>query len=281
MRLLTVTIFAIGPRKSKPPRNHRLGSGTAWTDELTTFHEGTAGESHFIDRASRSHALRQIATFAKPQAGVILDVGCSSGFILADLQRRFPASVIMGSDVVGQSLERLAARMPGVPLLNFDLVECPLDDESIDAVVLLNVLEHIADDLAALQEVHRILKPGGVAVIEVPAGPGLYDVYDELLLHHRRYSLQALREICTASGLEVVYASHLGFFLYPGFWLVKRWNKRFLGSRRQSQERVVARNITSTRDSRLLDRIMRIELALGQTARYPIGIRCVMTCRRD
>lgn len=255
-------------------------SVSAWTDQLTTFHEKTAGEAHFIDRASRYRALDQIEAFVGLQDGVILEVGCSSGFMLADLHERFSTSLIMGCDIVLEPLERLAIRMPGIPLLHFDLVKCPLPDASIDAIILLDVLEHIADDATALRQVHRMLKPGGVAVIEVPAGPGLYDVYDRLLMHHRRYSMAALRSLCAAAELEVVNASHLGFFLYPGFWLVKQWNKRFLESKRPSQEQVVARSITRTRDSRLFDWLMRVELALGRTLNYPFGIRCVMTCRK-
>ena len=49
------------------------------------------------------------------------------------------------------------------------------------------MLEHVEDDQAAIRQVYRILQPGGVAVIEVPAGPDLYDIYDRQLMHHRRY----------------------------------------------------------------------------------------------
>jgi SAM-dependent methyltransferase len=63
-------------------------------------------------------------------------------------------------------------------LLHFDLRHCPLPDGSFDGVILLNVLEHIKEDAAALRQIARILKPGGIAAIEVPAGRGLYDIYD-------------------------------------------------------------------------------------------------------
>src|SRR5438132_13742012 len=57
-----------------------------WTDELTTFHEESAGDRHFIDRASRRHAIQQIKQFVKVREPVILEVGCSSGFLLRDLR---------------------------------------------------------------------------------------------------------------------------------------------------------------------------------------------------
>lgn len=253
---------------------------SGWTNALTTFHEETAGTTHFVDRASRARALSQLQRFLDTKDAVILDVGCSSGFMLADLRVSFPEGLVIGSDVVREPLENLAVTMRGCPLLHFDLVKCPLPDANLDAIVLLNVLEHIADDVVAMSQVHRILKPGGIAVIEVPAGPELYDVYDKLLLHHRRYTLRGLRTLCAAVGLQVVNASHLGFFLYPGFRVVKQRNKRFLKSRRPSQEQVVARSITGTRDSRLFDWLMKVELYLGRSLQYPFGIRCVITCRK-
>ncbi len=109
-----------------------------------------------------------------------------------------------------------------MPLLQFDLRDCPLPDNSVDAVLMLNVLEHIDHDGLAMHHVRRVLRPGGVAVIEVPAGPELYDVYDELLMHYRRYTARGLRSLIEGCGLEVVRFTHLGALLYPAFYVVKR-----------------------------------------------------------
>jgi len=254
------------------------GASSGWTDELTEFHETTAGSSHFIDRASRRHALEQLGKHVKGASPVVLDVGCSSGFMLRLIRESLPHVSVIGSDVVRGPLEQLAADIMDVPLLQFDLLSCPLPDNSIDAVVLLNVLEHIQDDAAAVRQVYRILKPGGIAVIEVPAGPHLYDVYDELLLHCRRYSLTALRSLVKNVGFQIAEQSHLGFLVYPGFWLVKQRNKRFLSQENALQQRIVEQNIRDTGSSRLLNAIMRIELGLGRWLSYPFGIRCLVTC---
>src|SRR5207237_8388606 len=121
-----------------------LGYGvnhSKWTDELTTFHEESAGDRHFIDRASRRHAIQQIKQFVKVREPVILEVGCSSGFLLRDLRAAIPQAFLIGSDYVRGPLDALAAQMPDLPLLQFDLVRCPLPSSSLAAVVLLNVLE--------------------------------------------------------------------------------------------------------------------------------------------
>ena len=174
-------------------------------------------------------------------------------------------------------LEVLARRRPDLPLLQFDLVQCPLPDNSVDVVVLLNVLEHIEDHAGAVRQVQRILKPGGAAVIEVPAGPHLFDVYDKVLMHYRRYELSELRHLLERAGLSVVHASHLGAFLYPGFWYVKRKNKRYLAATEAVQQEVVAGAIRKTGRNRLFDAVMCLEAGLRHWMSFPFGIRCLAT----
>ena len=67
----------------------------------------------------------------------------------------------------------------------------------------LNVLEYIDDDRKALTEIYRILKSGGLAHIEVPADPASFDLYDEVLLHFRRYRLSELIAKASAIGFVV------------------------------------------------------------------------------
>jgi len=253
---------------------------SGWTDDLTRFHEETAGPDHFIDLASRCQALEQLNKYVKKPSPIVLEVGCSSGFMLRQLREGLPQALVIGADYVREPLEQLARRYLDLPLLHFDLTWCPLPANSIDAVVLLNVLEHIQDDGEALRQVARILKPGGIAVIEVPAGPDLYDVYDKLLLHYRRYSLKGLRRVVKSAGLEILRQSHLGFFFYPGFWAVKKRNRRFLSEGETVHKRVVEENISKTGSSVMLATLMRAELFFGRYISYPFGTRCLMTCAK-
>jgi SAM-dependent methyltransferase len=254
---------------------------SGWTDELTSFHEETAGTDHYIDRASRRHTLGQLQRWLAGDSPVIIDIGCSSGLMLGLLQREFPHASILGADYVRGPLEALARERAGVPLLQFDLTSCPLPDKSFDGIVLLNVLEHIEHDESALAHVARILKPGGVAVIEVPAGPGLYDVYDKLLFHHRRYLMQDLLGKIQRSGLHVLAKSHLGFFLYPAFWVAKKRGRRYLSASEDLQKTIVSRSITTASSHPLMHKLMELEDALRSRLNYPFGIRCLVTCRRS
>jgi SAM-dependent methyltransferase len=255
---------------------------SGWTDDLTTFHENTAGDSHFIDLASRRHANSQVAHYASETSPIILDIGCSSGFLLANLKTSFPKAYVMGADVVLGPLLHLAKTMPGTPLLHFDLTRCPFPDNSVDIAILLNVLEHIEDDTLAVRQLFRMLKPGGIAIIEVPAGPELFDIYDELLMHYRRYKLPELRRLFLDSGFSIVRQSHLGFFLYPGFFLVKQLRrKRRADIPKEKIATLVSKNINQTGDNPFFHALMQFELAVGKRVEYPFGIRCLVTAQKN
>jgi SAM-dependent methyltransferase len=252
---------------------------SGWTSELTTFHEGTGGENHYINIASREHALSQLERIPAATP-TIIDIGCSSGFLLQCIRRRFPHAVVLGSDYVPDPLERLAAQLPEIPLLQFDLVQCPLPDGSVDGAVLLNVLEHIEHDDLALRQVFRILKPGGITVLEVPAGPALYDIYDKQLMHHRRYALKAFVKLVREAGFEILERSHLGVFIYPAFWVVKKSQRRRLSEPDEVQRAMVASQIRRHAYSPLLNALMRFEARFRAALHYPFGIRCVVVGRR-
>jgi SAM-dependent methyltransferase len=170
--------------------------------------------------------------------------------------------------------------LPGVPLLQFDLRKCPLPNAAVEAITALNVLEHIDDDQAALGHIFRVLKPGGIAHLEVPAGPHLYDIYDEHLMHHRRYALGPFEDMARAAGFEIVKATHLGAWLYPAFAWVKRKNRRLLERSSEEKQRIVAGQIHATSQSALLRMLFRAELALGRRLSYRWGIRCVLILRK-
>jgi ubiquinone/menaquinone biosynthesis C-methylase UbiE len=132
-----------------PVLEYELGQ-SGWTDGLTAFHEETAQDNHYIDRASRRHTLNELRRWLTMSSPVVIDVGCSSGFMLRSLQKDFPDAILVGADYVRGPLEALARDLSGVPLLQFDLTTCPIPDQSVHGVVLLNVLEHIERDEAAL-----------------------------------------------------------------------------------------------------------------------------------
>jgi SAM-dependent methyltransferase len=252
----------------------------AWDASLTGFHEETASSDHPIDLASRRQAIAGLKRSVVANAPVILEVGSSSGFLLPLLREAFPGAFVIGSDAFPETLRALAARADGFPLLQFDLARCPLPDSCVDAVVALNVLEHIADDGKALAQIARVLRPGGVAYIEVPAGARLYDIYDELLRHYRRYSAAGVAELSRRAGLDPVRVTHLGCLVFPLFVLAKRRNQRLLAGSPAAKRAEVARNIGASRRSTALGLALALEERLGRLIRFPFGIRVLLLLRK-
>jgi SAM-dependent methyltransferase len=246
-----------------------------WSDDLTALHENLVGDSHPIDMASRSYAIQQISDAVTESRQVLMEIGCSSGFLIKEIVSRFPNLVVIGADVVKAPLQRLAKTLPTLPLIRFDLLQNPLPNSCINFLIMLNVLEHIEDDLLALKNAYYLLKPGGSLIIEVPAGPCLYDSYDKQLYHFRRYTAVELQDKLNSVGFIVTRKSHLGFFIYPAFALVKIINK--IGFKSNSS---VETQVSRTSNSKLLSIIMNAESRLSKFFSYPFGVRVLITAKR-
>jgi ubiquinone/menaquinone biosynthesis C-methylase UbiE len=274
--------FQIGSEKVAVLKYTHCNAG--WNADLTEFHEQEAeAGNHYIDRASRLHACLELEKGEKDQSAVILEIGSSSGYLLKEIKTSFPQSYLIGSDCIPEPLEKIAERIPGIPLIQFDLFNCPLPDNCVDVVVALNVLEHIKDDEAALKQIYRILKPGGHAIIEVPANSQLYDFYDEQLKHFRRYDLRGLKQMSHGCGFVFSKSTHLGFCIYPAFKLIKLRNKRENKHLDSYQKQITMK--TQIRFggpivNRILFAVMLFELYLGKTISYPWGIRCALTLQK-
>jgi SAM-dependent methyltransferase len=253
---------------------------SGWDEDLTAILQDTIGGEMAVDQCGRNHAIGELHVHVQGTAPVILEVGCLLGDMLRALRREFPDATVLGSDYSAGTLEALGIALPGVPLLRFDLRQCPLPDACVDAVVMLNVLEHIDRDLDALRQIARILKPGGVAILEVPSGPGLFDVYDRKMMHFRRYRMRDLLVLAEGAGLSVARQSHLGFFVYPAFWAVKKRHRWFPPADAESGERIVRGQLGRARASLLLRASLAFEMWLGRWVRYPVGIRCIVTLQK-
>lgn len=241
-----------------------------WSDDLTALHEEAAGDSHPIDLASRNDAVAQVKKYTPSAEAVIMEIGCSSGFLIRDLAKTFPEAVVVGADVVKEPLYRLAKTLPGVPLIRFDLLQCPLPDQSVDVLIMLNVLEHIKNDVDALRKAFNLLKPRGALIIEVPAGPSLYGAYDAELQHFRRYSAAELEGKLTEVGFTVCRKSHLGFAIFPAFSVVKLLNKWFVPHKNKA---VVRKQAASTSNNGLIKFAMEFESKRLSNFQLPFGIR--------
>ena len=254
---------------------------SGWSDELTELHESaTASGSHFIDMASRKHAVNELKRALGSKPVSIMEVGCSAGHLLADMRVALPNAQLTGGDYTLGTLVALGAKMPSIPLVRFNLADSPLPSDTYDAMVLLNVLEHIEDDVAAVKHIARMLKPDGVVVIEVPAGPELFDDYDRELKHFRRYKLQGLCDVVEGAGLRVESRNYLGALIYPAFYLAKKISQSSPKPADQRKKHVESAIGATSRLNAIGHGVMALEEMLSRTVEFPRGIRCVVTARK-
>ena len=254
---------------------------SGWSDELTELHESaTESGAHFIDVASRDHAVNELKRTLGTKPVSIMEVGCSAGHLLADMRRSLPNAKLTGGDYTLGTLLKLGEKMPGIPLVRFNLADSPLPPDTYDAMVLLNVLEHIEDDVAAAKHIARMLRPGGVAVIEVPAGPELFDDYDRQLQHFRRYTLPGICGVIERAGLVVERRNYLGALIYPAFYLAKKLSQSRPKAASEREQHVASAIGATSRFNAIGYAIMSLEETVGRAVTFPRGIRCVVTARK-
>ncbi len=153
---------------------------------------------------------RICAKFADTQPR-ILDVGCGTG---ANLEMLSEFGQAEGVDVSPEALT--FCRQRGLERVRLGTAEdLPYPDQSFDLVTGLDVVEHLDDDVAGLKEMKRVLRPGGRALVFVPALMFLWGVQDDVSHHRRRYTLAQIKQSFRDAGLEVERASYanISFFL--------------------------------------------------------------------
>jgi len=163
----------------------------------------------------------------------ILEVGCGGGF-LSSLLVQGGANVV-ATDVVIHATQSLKDR--GITkCLTFDAGQTwPFKQHSFQAVIMLDVLEHIEDDISCLHEARRVLNRDGIAVLTVPAHQFLYSDWDKVLGHHRRYSKSILRLAFRNSGFHPILISYHNVFSFlPA--LILRGKNRLFGGRLELAE---------------------------------------------
>ena len=154
-------------------------------------------------------------TPSKP-APRVCDIGCGCGMTLRELQEQGYQAI--GVDASDTALSYCAAR--GVQAVKGTLPDhIGLPPGNADAVLLLDVLEHLDDDLASMLSAIDLLRPGGFLIATVPAYPWLWTPRDEFHHHKRRYSLarwrQMLSDATARCGARAMTVSYFNTYLFP------------------------------------------------------------------
>lgn len=231
-------------------RTYREGKKIGWKDAFKAFRamvkyrviddiyaEDEYG-SHILHSLEKAQNFnRWMAEAISPHIGArVLEIGAGIGNITTWL---LPRDFYLASDINPHYLDYLRNLALGKPYLAVDRID--LQDPKcfepwvgrFDTVVCLNVLEHVADPLLALRNIHSALQPGGRLVLYVPQGQKLYSSLDEVLGHRVRYDRDMLAEELRSTGFELEHMRDLNHFGVPGWFLNGRLLKRRHFSRSQ------------------------------------------------
>lgn len=152
-----------------------------------------------------------------------IELGCGSGRFLPVLARH--AGRVVGVEGHGPSLASARQASPTAILLHGDVARVPIHDGLFDLACAFDVLEHVPPG-PFLAEARRLLKPGGLLLLSVPAFPSLWSAVDERAGHRCRYRLAQARAELEAAGLRFLGFTHYQFLLFPLVWLSRRLGGR-------------------------------------------------------
>ncbi len=194
---------------------------------------------------------------------VLLDVGCGTGATTDALRRH---GTVIGVDPSPLALEACTRRALA-NLVQGTAESLPMKDGVVDVIVATDILEHLEDDRAALAEFFRVLRPGGYAVVTVPAYRFLWSDHDRALMHKRRYVAGELLERSRDAGFRVVQGSYAVCFLLP-LALGRLLRKR---SRADQPPRAQITPVPRWLNT-LLIRLQRVEAAMVRRMSLPWGL---------
>jgi SAM-dependent methyltransferase len=161
----------------------------------------------------------------RSKPGRIIDIGVGTGRILSELKWR--GWDVFGIDGEAEAIKFSKKRGVTAKRVNLANFPWPLSANQFHAALILDTLEHLKDDLKALQEIKRLVKPGGLIIITVPAYQRLFSYWDKMLGHVRRYQHNDLITLSRLADLKLVRVSYCFSFLLMPAIIIRRFKKLF------------------------------------------------------
>lgn len=188
-------------------------------------------KTHWLFRVRRNIFLYFIKKYSL-NGSKIFDFGCGSGYLMGELQKT-------GYDGYGVDFEKeaiehgLSSGIKNLTLGSGDKIERP--DKSFDMVTAFDVLEHLENERPVVEELARVLKPGGKMIITVPAYMWLWGVQDEVSHHFRRYTVGSLVKVFkNFTELRIIRKTYFVTFLFPAIAVVRLISSWFRIKNRKS-----------------------------------------------
>ncbi len=226
---------------------------------------------HFWFVGRRALQERLLRRYLGNRPCLALDLGCGTG--LATRLLMAEGHKVVAMDMRPEGLAAIRRDHPESWVVRADVTRLPLTDSTFDLVLLLDVLEH-TDDLSVMDEVRRVLRPGGVAFVSVPAMPWLWSSRDEAAGHRRRYTRRLCRDLMEQAGLQIMELLFYQCLLFPVVLVT-----RLLGRRSRYSVDLEERPVPVINS--LFSAINRVEATLGRVVPWPWGSTLIAVCRKD
>jgi SAM-dependent methyltransferase len=184
-------------------------------------------ELHALAEAKNYYrwVIRQFAPFTGKR---VIEVGAGIGTFAQSLLNHVPVSelvLVEPSDNLFPLLQRRFAEDPRVKIVHgyFQPITSPA---TADSIVLVNVLEHIAEDQAFLNDAYATLIPGGTLLLLVPALPRIYGSLDQAFGHYRRYTKTSLASKLHGAGFGIIRLAYINLLGIAGWFFTGRVLRR-------------------------------------------------------
>lgn len=232
----------------------------------------TIDRFHWWYRVRRTIVHSLIKTYVLPERHKpsILDVGCGTGVLLSELSQYGESYGIDTS-----SSARMFCIDRGIKNVSEgNVLDIGFQQNTLDLVLALDIIEHVDDDSRALAEIYRVLKPGGIAILFVPAYMYLWGTTDVFSEHKRRYTRPMLCERTQKTGFELLHSSYFNTFLFPFIALWRLSNRVFKFQKQSDME------VNGTIMNKLFYWIFFLESKLLRFVSFPFGVSILLVCRK-
>lgn len=239
------------------------------------YHTNYQNENSYWWFIARNEILKQtVENFCDLNENFnLLDVGCGTG--------GFASSLLSQCNVIGMDTSDIAleySRKRGLKNLH----NCILSDFDksqyghIDAITILDVIEHIEDDKQVVKDAYNLLESGAYMIASVPAYQWLWSQHDVIHMHYRRYNLSNFKSLLKGAGFKIMYASYFNTLLFPPAVM-----KRFVENITKT-EKSIETPIDEVPDfvNKLFTSVFRLEKKWIPKVKVPFGLSIVVVAKK-
>ena len=220
---------------------------------------------HWWFKSRRKYLIDLLKT--APKDSKILDIGCSSGVFLMDLEKiGFNSNNLFGIDISEKAI--LNSKKNGLKNTFVMDAQNIILTEKFDVIIASDCLEHLENDEKALKNWKNLLKTNGKMYVFVPAFMSLWSYHDEVNMHFRRYTKNELKTKIVNENLEIIKASYWNFFLFVPVYVFRKIS--VLTNQKKSGESDIS--VGNSFINKLLLQLLVFENKVLKRINFPFGV---------